>query len=63
MIEQRAQATGQSLDEVRREYLDRLMIPEMPKEEDVAGMVSYLVSDAAWSITGQALDVSSGYRA
>jgi enoyl-[acyl-carrier-protein] reductase (NADH) len=59
----RAEATGKSLEEVRAEYLQDLAIPQLPTEEDVARMVSYLVSDAAWSITGQAVEVSSGYRA
>ena len=36
---------------------------KLPQEVDVAAMVSYLASDAAWCITGQALEVSSGYRA
>jgi NAD(P)-dependent dehydrogenase (short-subunit alcohol dehydrogenase family) len=60
---ERAEATGKSLEEVRAEYLQHLAIPQLPTEEDVARMVSYLVSDAAWSITGQAVEVSSGYRA
>jgi len=59
----RAETTGKSFEEVRAEYLQNLAIPQLPTEEDVARMVSYLVSDAAWSITGQAVEVSSGYRA
>jgi NAD(P)-dependent dehydrogenase (short-subunit alcohol dehydrogenase family) len=63
VIEQRAQVLGKSVDAVKGEYLKHLAIPRFPGEEDVAAMVSFLVSDAAWSITGQALEVSSGYRA
>jgi NAD(P)-dependent dehydrogenase (short-subunit alcohol dehydrogenase family) len=63
VIEQRALALGKSVDAVKAEYLRHLAIPRFPGEEDVAAMVSFLVSDAAWSITGQALEVSSGYRA
>jgi NAD(P)-dependent dehydrogenase (short-subunit alcohol dehydrogenase family) len=59
----RAEATGRSFEETRAEYLQNLAIPQLPTEDDVAHMVSYLVSDAAWSITGQAVEVSSGYRA
>ena len=62
VMEQRARATGKSLQEVRSEYFARLAIPQMPSENEVAHMVSYLASDAAWSITGQAVEVSSGYR-
>jgi NAD(P)-dependent dehydrogenase (short-subunit alcohol dehydrogenase family) len=63
VMSQRAEATGKALEEVRAEYLERLAIPQMPSERDVAQMVSYLASEAAWSITGQAVEVSSGYRA
>jgi NAD(P)-dependent dehydrogenase (short-subunit alcohol dehydrogenase family) len=63
VIKQRAAVTGESVDEVKKDYLDRLAIPQMPFEEDIANMVAYLTSDAAWSITGQAIEVSSGYRA
>jgi NAD(P)-dependent dehydrogenase (short-subunit alcohol dehydrogenase family) len=63
VMKARADATGKSVEEVRAEYLQNLAIPQLPMEEDVARMVSYLVSDAAWSITGQAVEVSSGYRA
>jgi NAD(P)-dependent dehydrogenase (short-subunit alcohol dehydrogenase family) len=61
VIRRRAEATGRTAAEVRAEYLARLAIPRMPAEEDVASMVSYLASDASWAVTGQALDVSSGY--
>jgi NAD(P)-dependent dehydrogenase (short-subunit alcohol dehydrogenase family) len=63
VIKQSAAATGRSFEEITADYLNRLAIPQMPSEEDVAKMVAYLVSDAAWSITGQAVEVSSGYRA
>ena len=62
VMEQRARATGRSLQEVRSEYLERLALRQMPSENEVAHMVSYLVSEAARSITGQAMEVSSGYR-
>jgi enoyl-[acyl-carrier-protein] reductase (NADH) len=63
VIKQSAAATGRSFEDITADYLNRLAIPQMPSEEDVAKMVAYLVSDAAWSITGQAVEVSSGYRA
>jgi NAD(P)-dependent dehydrogenase (short-subunit alcohol dehydrogenase family) len=63
VMRERAAATGKPIDEVRAEYFQHLAIPRLPGEEDVAAMVAYLVSDAASCITGQALQVSSGYRA
>ncbi|MEW5977414.1 MAG: SDR family oxidoreductase [Acidobacteriota bacterium] len=63
VLEARATAAGQSVAAVRDEFLRRQAIPEMPREEDVANLVAFLASEAAWSITGQAIDVSSGYRA
>ncbi len=63
VMEERAAAAGQTLEEVRAAFLQQLAVPKMPQEADVAAMVSYLASDAAWCITGQALEVSSGYRA
>lgn len=63
VMQERAAATGQSLEEIRTGFIRQLAIPQLPGEADVAAMVSYLASDAAWCITGQALEVSSGYRA
>jgi NAD(P)-dependent dehydrogenase (short-subunit alcohol dehydrogenase family) len=63
VMQERAAATGQSLEEIRTGFIRQLAIPQLPQEVDVAAMVSYLASDAAWCITGQALEVSSGYRA
>ncbi len=62
VIRRRAEATGRTVDTVRREYLEKLALPRFAREEDVASLVSYLVSDEAGAITGQAIDVSSGYR-
>jgi len=63
VIQERAAATGQSFEEIRAGFIRQLAIPQLPQEADVAAMVSHLASDAAWCITGQALEVSSGYRA
>ena len=63
VMQERAAATEQSFDEIRAGFIRQLVIPQLPQEVDVAAMVSYLASDAAWCITGQALEVSSGYRA
>ena len=63
VMQERAAATGQSVEEIRAGFIRQLAVPQLPQEADVAAMVSYLASDAAWCITGQALEVSSGYRA
>ena len=63
VMQERATATEQSFEEIRAGFIRQLAIPQLPQEVDVAAMVSYLASDAAWCITGQALEVSSGYRA
>jgi len=63
VMQERAAATGQSFEEIRAGFIRQLAVPQLPQEADVAAMVSYLASDAAWCITGQALEVSSGYRA
>jgi meso-butanediol dehydrogenase / (S,S)-butanediol dehydrogenase / diacetyl reductase len=63
VMQERAAATGQSFQQIRDEFIRQLAVPQLPQEADVAAMVSYLASDAAWCITGQALEVSSGYRA
>jgi len=63
VMQERATATEQSSEEIRAGFIRQLAIPQLPQEVDVAAMVSYLASDAAWCITGQALEVSSGYRA
>jgi NAD(P)-dependent dehydrogenase (short-subunit alcohol dehydrogenase family) len=63
VMEQRAKASEKSEEEIRAEYLARLAVPRLPSEDDVAHMASFLVSESAWSLTGQAIEVSSGYRA
>ena len=63
VIKERAKATGKSFEKVRMEFLQHLAIPQLPTEADVASMVAYLISDAACHITGQTIEVSSGYRA
>ena len=63
VMQERAAATGQSFEQIRAGFIGQLAVPQLPEEADVAAMVSYLASDAAWCITGQALEVSSGYRA
>jgi NAD(P)-dependent dehydrogenase (short-subunit alcohol dehydrogenase family) len=51
---------GPSQHEQLRSLRDRLALPYIPTDEDVAHVVVFLASDAARSITGQALDANAG---
>jgi len=62
VITDRAKAEGKSLDEVRAWYVKDLPIPRMVTGDEVAAAVTFLASDEAAGITGQALNVDSGYR-
>jgi NAD(P)-dependent dehydrogenase (short-subunit alcohol dehydrogenase family) len=57
---ERARATGLSVEQVREKYVAMTMLKRIIPPEDVAATVLFLASDAAASITGQAVDVSGG---
>jgi len=56
----RAKATGLPLEAVRQKFVALTMLKRMVGAEDVAAAALFLASDAAASITGQALEVSGG---
>ncbi len=56
----RAQAMGLPVEAVRQKFVGFTMLKRMVRPEDVAGTALFLASDAAASITGQALDVTGG---
>ena len=62
VFEGRAAALKKSVDEVKETYLQTTALRRMVQPEDVATTVVFLASQAADTITGQALDVSSGYQ-
>lgn len=55
-----ATAQGRSESDVEREILARQAIPRMLEPEDIAGVFLFLASDAARSLTGQAISASHG---
>ena len=56
----RAQAMGLPVETVRQKFVGFTMLKRMVRPEDVAATALFLASDAAASITGQALDVTGG---
>ncbi len=60
VIAARARALGLPAETVRQRFLSFTMLKRMVRPEDVAATVLFLASDAAASITGQALDVTGG---
>jgi len=60
VIAARAQALGLPAETVRQKFMGFTMLKRMVQPEDVAATVLFLASDAAASITGQALDVTGG---
>ncbi len=61
VIRARARATGTSFEEMSKEYVRATALKRMVQPEEVAELVSYLCSDEAAAITGQAIDISAGY--
>lgn len=56
----RANAMGLPLEAVRQRFVGMTMLKRTVQEEEVAATALFLASDAAASITGQAIDVSGG---
>ncbi len=62
VIAARASTLEMPTDEVRARFVRRAALNRMVTAADVSSTVLFLCSDAARNITGQALDVSAGYR-
>ena len=60
VIAARAQASGLPAEDVRKMFVGLTMLKRLVQPEEVAATVLFLASDAAASITGQAIDVSGG---
>ena len=56
-----ANAWGISVDEVRERFQAKIPLGRYATPEEVAGMVGYLVSEAAASVTAQAINVCGGF--
>ncbi|HJX90384.1 MAG TPA: SDR family oxidoreductase [Pyrinomonadaceae bacterium] len=61
VIAGRAKELGRSADEVERLYLENTALKRMVDPKHVAAAVVFFCSEAGDSITGEALEVSSGY--
>ena len=62
VIIDRAKATGQSVEEAAKIFTANLPLGRFVTADEVASAVTFLASDAAAAITGQALNVDSGFR-
>jgi len=62
VIALRAQAQGVPVEEAAKFFMANLPLGHMVTAEDVAEAVTFLASDAAKNVTGQALNVDSGFR-
>ncbi len=60
VIAARARSMSLPLETVRQRFVGLTMLKRLVRPEDVAATALFLASDAAASITGQALDVSGG---
>jgi NAD(P)-dependent dehydrogenase (short-subunit alcohol dehydrogenase family) len=61
VIARRAQREERSVAEVEQEFKQRIALQRMVNAEDIVALVLFLASDAARSITGQAIRVCGGY--
>jgi len=62
VIEERAKATGATVEQMEKSYLENLALGRMVEEVDVARMVLFLASHEGDNITGQVFNVCSGYK-
>jgi NAD(P)-dependent dehydrogenase (short-subunit alcohol dehydrogenase family) len=58
----RSEATGQSLEEVKRVAMANQSIKRLVDPADIAALAVYLASDAAKSISGQVLPIDNDYQ-
>lgn len=61
VIAARAEALGLPATKVRKKFENSAALGRMVTAEDVSDMVTFLCSDRAQAITGQAIDVSAGF--
>jgi 3-hydroxybutyrate dehydrogenase len=63
-IEAHADATGQSVDEARREFVaDKQPMARYTRPEDIGALAVFLAGDAAATITGASYSVDGGWTA
>jgi len=62
VISNRAQEMGRSVEEVEREYVEPTALKRMAEEDDIAAMAVFLASEEGRNLTGETINISSGYR-
>jgi len=62
VIRNRAAQMNVAYEEVERQYVEPTALKRMVEEDDIAAMALFLASDAGRNITGETLNISSGYR-
>jgi NAD(P)-dependent dehydrogenase (short-subunit alcohol dehydrogenase family) len=62
VIRSRAAAMNRPVEDVERDYVEPTALKRMVDEEDIAAMAVFLASDDGRNITGETLNISSGYR-
>ena len=63
VIQDRAEATGVSHEDMRGDYLSKVSLRRMVTSEDVAATAAFLLSDAATNVSGQSLAVDGNVEA
>jgi NAD(P)-dependent dehydrogenase (short-subunit alcohol dehydrogenase family) len=59
-VQRLAESRGVPPEQIKREFTERMALPEIPDDADCAGPVLFLASDYARAITGATLDVNGG---
>jgi NAD(P)-dependent dehydrogenase (short-subunit alcohol dehydrogenase family) len=62
VIRNRATQMNRSFEDVERDYVEPTALKRMVEEEDIAAMAVFLASEEGRNITGETLNISSGYR-
>jgi NAD(P)-dependent dehydrogenase (short-subunit alcohol dehydrogenase family) len=62
VIRNRATAMNRPVEEVERDYVEPTALKRMVEEEDIAAMAVFLASPEGRNITGETINISSGYR-
>ncbi len=63
VIQDRAETTGVSHEDMRADYLGKVSLRRMVTNEDVAATAAFLLSDAGMNISGQSLAVDGNVEA
>jgi NAD(P)-dependent dehydrogenase (short-subunit alcohol dehydrogenase family) len=61
VIRRRAEQSGRPIEDVARDYLSRLSLGRFVEPDHIAAAAVFLASSESDSITGEVIQVSSGY--